>query len=191
MGESGVEDKNRERIVKTAVKLFNYRGYKNATMREISKELGMSSKTIYNYFSGKEEIAEVVLQILDEKTNIITDGKADPVNRLRECFGYIKNVLTRINPLLQRDICHYAPETWEKRERGREEFITFMKGLMQEGQEMGLFKKSIDPGMTIDMFLDIFSAAADPEVLGNKGYSTDKILDFLIDVFFTGICEKH
>lgn len=186
-------DKNRERIVETAVRLFNYRGYKQVTMREIAKDLGMSCKTIYNYFSSKEEIAEVVLRLLDENADIITNimnSKADPITKLKEYFGLTRTILTRINPLLLRDIGLYAPELWKKRERKREEVLTFMEGLIREGQDMGIIKKSIDPKMAIDMYSGIFRAAANPDTLGNKGYSTDEVLDFLIEVFFSGICER-
>ena len=67
----------RRRIAEASLQLFNSRGYKSVTMREIAKHLGMSSKTLYAHFSSKEEIAEDVLDLLIEKIRIRTRDVLD------------------------------------------------------------------------------------------------------------------
>lgn len=45
-------------IVENARKLFNKYGYKRVTMDEIAKAAGVTKKTVYAYFSSKEELLQ-------------------------------------------------------------------------------------------------------------------------------------
>ena len=63
----------RLRIVQAAHDLFNARGYKSVTISDLANRLGMSKKTIYQYFSGKEEIAAAVIEGALSRVNEIID----------------------------------------------------------------------------------------------------------------------
>jgi AcrR family transcriptional regulator len=49
-------DKYRRELTDRCMDLFSQRGYSNVTMREISKELGVSTGLLYHYFPTKEAI---------------------------------------------------------------------------------------------------------------------------------------
>jgi AcrR family transcriptional regulator len=51
-----VREKTKIKILESAVELMTIKGYKNASLREIAKEAGVSNPTIYNYFPSKEKI---------------------------------------------------------------------------------------------------------------------------------------
>ena len=46
----------REKILNQALELFAENGYHGTSMREIAKAVGIKGSSIYNHFSGKEEI---------------------------------------------------------------------------------------------------------------------------------------
>ena len=46
----------RQRILESALYLFGYKGYEEATMREIAAEAGYSPGLTYRYFTSKEEL---------------------------------------------------------------------------------------------------------------------------------------
>ncbi len=50
------DDEKRERILKTAVKLFGREGYYGTRMSEVARQSRVSPKTLYRYFSGKTEL---------------------------------------------------------------------------------------------------------------------------------------
>ena len=50
------------RILKTAVELFTKFGFRSISMDDISHQLGMSKKTLYQYFADKDEIVTLVIQ---------------------------------------------------------------------------------------------------------------------------------
>jgi AcrR family transcriptional regulator len=190
-----MEDKNRDRIIEAALKLFNYRGYKSVTMREIAKELGMSSKTFYNSFSSKEEIAEEVLLTLSrniyDRIDDVKNSNTDPISKLKELLNLIKMELISINPLLIRDISLYVPKARDKMLAERDKTSLILQDFIIQGQNMGLIKKNIDPQMATYTYFGIFAALVKHNGLGNYNYSIDQVFDFLIEIFFNGICEKQ
>ncbi len=50
------KEKTKVKILEAAVDLMTIKGYKEASLREIAKEAGVSNPTIYNYFPNKEKI---------------------------------------------------------------------------------------------------------------------------------------
>ena len=49
-------DKYRKELADRCMELFSKKGYANVTMREISRELGVSTGSLYHYFPNKEAI---------------------------------------------------------------------------------------------------------------------------------------
>ena len=52
----------KDRIQQKANDLFRRYGVKSITMDEIAAQLGVSKKTIYQYFSDKDELVEVIVR---------------------------------------------------------------------------------------------------------------------------------
>lgn len=49
-------DETRDRILAAAMQLWAEKGYEAASMRELSRRVGMGASTLYRYFDGKESI---------------------------------------------------------------------------------------------------------------------------------------
>ena len=53
--------RTRERIVDAAMKLFDDKGFERATTRDIAREAGIATGTLFNYFRSKEALALTIL----------------------------------------------------------------------------------------------------------------------------------
>lgn len=53
---TGADDSKRQRIMDAALRLFSSRGYGDSTVPEIAREAGVAVGTIYNYFTGKQDL---------------------------------------------------------------------------------------------------------------------------------------
>lgn len=190
-----MEDSSRVRIVEETMKLFNYRGYKSVTMREIAHHLGISSRTLYNHFPSKEDIAEEVIALLfqnvDEGILKVRNSQSDPTYKLRQVIILVKNELVAINPLLVRDISLYVPKLQQKMINRRDEFVQLIEDYIKQGQLDGLIKKEIDPELAAHIYLGMLGALFNPQNDEINSYSKEEVFDFLIVMFFTGICENH
>ena len=83
-------EKYRKELLWKSFDLFAQKGYASVTMREIAKELGVSTGTLYHYFPNKEAI---FLQLVEEQF------QQDIINFLAEA-GDIKTVPERIRALV-------------------------------------------------------------------------------------------
>jgi len=57
----------REDILSGSFELFARTGFSPLTMREIAQQLGLSTGTLYHYFSSKEEIFRQMLELLSRR----------------------------------------------------------------------------------------------------------------------------
>ena len=57
----------KQKILDTAMALWNEKGYAEATMRELAKRLGMGVSSLYFYFRSKEEIVLYLYRNLNER----------------------------------------------------------------------------------------------------------------------------
>jgi AcrR family transcriptional regulator len=50
----------RTRIIQAATKIFSEKGYQQASMDDIAKEMGVTKATLYSYFDSKKDIYNVI-----------------------------------------------------------------------------------------------------------------------------------
>ena len=84
----------KDKIIAAALDIICDEGYDSLTMRKLGSRLGCAAKTIYNYYSGKEEIYLRILTKGFETLNRCADealkGIIDPVEKLKVlCNVYI------------------------------------------------------------------------------------------------------
>lgn len=51
-----------EQIIKSAKKLISKYGFKKVSMDEIASDAGVTKKTVYSYFSSKEELLNIIIK---------------------------------------------------------------------------------------------------------------------------------
>ncbi|WP_428737348.1 TetR/AcrR family transcriptional regulator [Sulfurimonas sp.] len=61
----------RRKILECAVELIITKGFKDASMREIAKNAGVSNPTIYNYFPTKEQLLYAYIELKHEQAREI------------------------------------------------------------------------------------------------------------------------
>lgn len=86
----------KERIIGSAITLFNTRGYQGTTIREIARHAGVNSANISYYFHGKQGLLEACLTrffeeyLLGLSHESCKQGKEQPVLSLKKA---VKNIL--------------------------------------------------------------------------------------------------
>lgn len=80
----------KEQIIEAARNLFHQFGFKKVSMDEIAKEAGVTKKTIYMYFSSKEELLKYFIQ--EEITNMeeiveeVESNNTDPFEAVNQAI---------------------------------------------------------------------------------------------------------
>jgi AcrR family transcriptional regulator len=91
-------DNRRTQLLDAAAALFAARGYHATSMRDIAKEVGMLSGSIYYHFESKEEMLLAVYELGVERVAQGVDGavalKTDPWERLEAaCTAHLQALI--------------------------------------------------------------------------------------------------
>src|SRR5205809_6254047 len=77
----------KERITEKAHELFMRYGVRSVSMDDIAAQLGMSKKTLYQYYTDKEELVDAVLSsFLENNRKQCIDARQKAENALHEVF---------------------------------------------------------------------------------------------------------
>ena len=97
-----------ERIVNKAHELFMRFGIRSVSMDEVANHLGMSKKTIYQFYADKDSLVEDVIDIeINESQTECTQHREKSENAIHELFmavDMVLEMLTKMNPMVIFDL---------------------------------------------------------------------------------------
>ncbi|TDW99927.1 TetR family transcriptional regulator [Dinghuibacter silviterrae] len=142
----------KERIQEKATELFMRFGVKSITMDEIASQLGVSKKTIYQYFADKEELVQSMIDrklqaSREECMRVVGSGE----NAIHEEFLNQDNFLEHLrtlNPVAIHDMEKFHPEAFKKVNCHRH---TFMRGIVEKNLQKGIAEGLYRPEIRIDI----------------------------------------
>ncbi len=183
-------------IISEADKLFSKYGFKSVTMDDIAKHLGMSKKTIYQHFSDKDELVNIV--IADKIKNhecTIEDGFKNAKDAVEEVFFAIKSMdetLNALNAKLFYDLQKYHPKAWLHFNTFKENKLkeTIYKNL-ERGVKEGLFRKELNLDIITQMRLDQVGILFNHQnQYDSSKHSIAQIMTEITEHFLYGICSS-
>lgn len=137
----------RERIIETAVEAFTIHGIKSITMDDIANSLGISKRTLYEFFSDKETLLEeCILRGQKEADEFVKEVLATAENVLEvllKCYLRSIEKFHATNKKFFEDIKKY-PKAYEllrsRSDQDSEETIQFFK----DGVKQGIFRADVN-----------------------------------------------
>lgn len=181
------------RILAHARAHFFGRGYASWTMDELANELGMSKKTLYVHFRGKDEIIAHLIDTLaaelrHDADTLLADESLNFAEKLR---AFVEQMLARIAPLdprALRDLQRFAPHLYLRLEDVREKTIPYIFGrFMEEGQRTGVVRSPLPSDVAIAFFLHAMQGLMHPSSLERLRLAPREIFPVVIDLFFSGL----
>ena len=150
-------EERREQIFRAASKLIRKKGYHMTTLRDISRETGISLGNLYDYISTKEDILYIVHEKAAEMiTGILNQGLGDikdPVQRLEQMIEIELETMDKYQDLIMTiyQESHSLSRLSLKTILGSEEIhIGRFKKVIEEGINSGVFKQG-NPLMLANM----------------------------------------
>lgn len=182
-----------EKILKTSLELFFKYGIKRVTMDDIAKELGMSKKTIYQFYKEKDVLVDQLCQfemLKQEKLfKEINDLAKDPIHELMLISLKMSDMMQHINPIFFIDLQKYYPNAFKTFQKFKEDcaYKDILRNV-KEGKKAGIYRSDINENFAARHRL----AQIDMLMFGNyfsfEELSFTKSNELLLDVFVYGIC---
>ncbi|WP_192829493.1 TetR/AcrR family transcriptional regulator [Capnocytophaga ochracea] len=139
----------KEDIVKRALNDFMEYGFKTFTMDDLANKMGMSKKTLYEYFPSKQDLVDACLDYALEMscTNVTTfvQGEGSVIENVYRNQKKVQEVFNINSDRPIWELQKYYPKTYERMES---EFAKtdalFIDKLLEKGWQEGLFRKDIN-----------------------------------------------
>ena len=139
----------KEDIVKRALNDFMQYGFKTFTMDDLANKMGMSKKTLYEYFPSKQDLVDACLDYALEMscTNVTTfvQGEGSVIENVYRNQKKVQEVFNINSDRPIWELQKYYPKTYE---RMKSEFAKtdalFIDKLLEKGWQEGLFRKDIN-----------------------------------------------
>ncbi|MCB9640464.1 MAG: TetR/AcrR family transcriptional regulator [Myxococcales bacterium] len=88
-------DQRREELLTTSFALFAQRGYSAVTMRELARELEVSTGLLYYYFPNKEALFEQMFTLMSQRDVVRVTAELDPDSPIPEKLSVLFKYLSR------------------------------------------------------------------------------------------------
>lgn len=142
-------DEKRLEILERASAVFMKYGIKSVTMDDLSRELGMSKKTIYKYFTDKNDLVKAIIELKVEME------KAVCLNCQQQSENAIDNLITlsqlvvehigNINPTVFYDLSKHFPDAWTYLQNYKWEFVlNLTRENIERGIKEGIYREDLD-----------------------------------------------
>lgn len=163
---------SKDRILEKAADLFMRYGIRSITMDEIAAQLGISKKTIYQFFTDKDEmVAAVVEEEMKENENACRQFKLKAEDAVHEIFLAMENMqemLKTMNPQLMYDLEKHHPGAYRRLKQYKYHFLyTMIKENLERGVKEEIYRNDLNLDITtrhrIETAFMIFNQEAFPQ----------------------------
>lgn len=186
------ESEQREKLLKGATELFMRYGLRSVSMDDIARQLGVSKKTIYQYFTDKDDMVATVvkshMEQQQEQFEEITRVSKDAVEEMVRLSYSLKESMRETNPTVLYDMQKYHPRAWG-------EWLAFKNKVIREsivrnlraGMAEGYFRADLHLDIIANMRLEAVQMGFDQSIFPRDKYSLPEVQVQLFEHFVQGV----
>lgn len=183
----------KERIILGGEELFLTAGIRSVTMDDIAKHLGMSKKTIYQFFKDKNELVIALvkkkLQEDEDQMCMILSQSGNVIEELINMMKCSEEIFSRINPIVIHDLQKYHPEAWKQFQDFKSGVLVHtLEELLTKGIKQGYIRPDIDVKIIARMRVMQVEMGFDARLYPIAEFSVWKVQYQLLEHFTYGIC---
>ncbi|MCU4176741.1 TetR/AcrR family transcriptional regulator [Carboxylicivirga sp. N1Y90] len=188
----------RQEIVARTFDLYRQYGIKSVSMDDVSRELGMSKKTLYQYVKDKNELVDLVLlylkQFLKDSFSVFHD---ESLNAIEQHFEFRKRMepkTGRYQPTFLFDLKKYYPAHLQEVKNVKIDTIYNANiSNLKKGKQEGYYREDIDESIIARINVSYHVYTFDP---GNGLFTDAEVTDHktFAEVYkyhFRGICTEE
>jgi AcrR family transcriptional regulator len=180
------------RILFKARDLMLRNGVKHVTMDDIANQLGMSKKTIYQFYKDKDALVMAVVNFeLEEQSSKCQRTQDTADNAVHEMFMLLEDIqqmFKNMNPMTMNEIAKYYPEAFARIQNHKDEFMhQIIKTNLIKGIEQGVYRKEIDPEILSIYRLETSFVPFNPQLYPFSKFDIGKVTLQIIENFIYGV----
>lgn len=183
----------KEDILKTAGDMFLNLGFKSVTMDDIANAMGISKKTVYQYFNNKEHLVEetvlYMFEIISSGIEAIWTEEKNPIEEIYEIKRFLMKHLKDEKSSPQYQLQKYYPKIFENLKAKQccvmEDCVTQN---LTRGKQMGLYRDSLNTDFISRIYFSSMMALKDKELFPASQFSVRDLMSQYLEYHLHGIC---
>lgn len=181
-----------EKIVQAALEEYFRYGLKSVSMDDISRKLGMSKKTLYQYVDNKKELID---KVIDYKIGIerqvfdaLAKSTRDAVHEMVQLSEHIIEHFSDVSPSLVMDLMKYYPQLWSKVSSFQmEELKRMIENNIRRGHHEGYYRTNLDPDIIAKLYVSMCFSIDEEKLFPQRQYNRAQVIREVIMYHLEGI----
>lgn len=189
----------KDRIISEAAEMFLKNGYRKVRTDDIAGNIGISKRTLYEYFSSKQDLLIAVISYLHSRkisrmkiliSKLRDANKEDFIIALKQFWLEDTKLLKSISYDFVEDVKKIAPKKWKDfvEETNHDEYLD---ELVKIGETHGFFKKMIDYRLFRLLHRHALFGIFTNEDFISLNYTLEKLIEETFYIFFFGILSDE
>ncbi|MET3290806.1 UNVERIFIED_CONTAM: AcrR family transcriptional regulator [Brevibacillus sp. OAP136] len=182
----------KERVLAFARQEIHRTGYR-FTMNELAKQLGMSTKTIYEWYPSKDALIDDIVQCaIDElkikEAELAADVTLHPLQKLKKALVLIPQDFQLFDLRRLNELQRYYPEIWKKVDQLITEQWDGVLRIINEGISTGTMRP-FHSDLFIELYIGGLYRLMEQSSKGKMNKTLGEALDEMVDILLNGIVK--
>ena len=180
------------RILLKARDLITRHGVKHVTMDDLASQLGISKKTIYQFYKDKDALVMAVINFeLEEQALKCQKTQDIAENAVHEMFMILEDIqqmFKNMNPMTMTELQKYYPEAFLRIQKHKDDFMhQIIKTNLIKGIEQGVYRSEIDPEILSIYRLETSFVPFNAQLYPFSKFDIGKVTLQIIENFIYGV----
>lgn len=186
------EVNTRDRIRQKADELYNKYGIRSVSMDDIANALGMSKKTIYQYFSDKNDLVQAVVEFTleDMRQNCVRclEGSKDAVHEIFLTMEHILDEFANMNPIIVYDLEKFHVRAYQLFMEHKNKYLyQIIRTNLERGIREGLYRDDVSVDVLTRFRLDSMMLAFNIDIFPPGRFNLAEVTQVIIEHFVFGL----
>jgi AcrR family transcriptional regulator len=183
----------KDKIIETSLQQFLRHGIRKMTVQKLIDPMGISTKTVYKYFSDKEDLLKHCLlrhySALAKEFDQVKNESKNPVATLFEIWHKAIELDFGVNHIFYHDLNYYYPQLQDEvLHKIFRKNIFSVEMLIEAGIKQGYFRDDIIPKIIPEVISILYSSITRTPQFKKYKLTTKSLMQSIIDPYLRGIC---
>lgn len=188
-------DEKQFEILEKSAQVFLKYGIRAVTMDDLARELGVSKKTIYKYFSDKDELVKTIIQFKTQSDReictIACNQAENAIDEMIRISEFVSEMLQDVHSSVFFDLQKYHRDAWEIMEDHKNTFVrNQIKGNIERGIQEGIYRDNSDPDILSKAYVSTMGALFDGYTFPSSEYKFSRVLNQIIRFQIRGLANE-
>lgn len=190
-----IMDEKFKLILSKTEQLFKSYGIRSLSMDDISRNLGISKKTLYQYVNSKDDLVEKVFQNEQDEMNMFMEEYITPdmnaIDVLLKASTKVSANLKNYNPIVIFDLQKYYPELYN---RHLQNHVSMLQDKIycniEQGKNEGLYRPEVNAKLVAHLYIANLIEIHRSEIVMSNHFSFKDVFQIMFENHIRAISSR-